>query len=54
MVTVRYNRESISHEHSQCTLTQAVNELEVHESAHRDTIIKVTNKMQLYMLIYYS
>jgi hypothetical protein len=27
--------------------------LDVHESVHRDTIIKVTNKMQLYRLIYY-
>jgi hypothetical protein len=25
-----------------------------HESVHRDTIMKATNKMQLYMLIYYS
>jgi len=29
-------------------------ELEVRESVHRDTIMKVTNKMQLYRLIYYS
>ena len=29
-------------------------QLEVHESVHRDTIVKVTNKMQLYRLIYYS
>jgi hypothetical protein len=28
--------------------------LDVHESVHRDTIIKVTNKMQLYSLICYS
>ena len=27
---------------------------DVHESVHRDTIIKVTNKTQLYRLIYYS
>jgi len=27
---------------------------DIHESVHRDTIMKVTNKMQLYMLIYYS
>ena len=27
--------------------------LDVHESVHRDTIVKVTNKMQLYRLIYY-
>jgi len=27
--------------------------LDVHESAHRDTIMKVTNKMQLYRLIYF-
>jgi len=26
---------------------------DVHESVHRDTIVKVTNKMQLYRLIYY-
>jgi hypothetical protein len=25
-----------------------------HESVHRDTIMKATNKMQLYGLIYYS
>ena len=29
-------------------------ERDVHESVHRDTITKVTNKMQLYRLIYYS
>jgi len=29
-------------------------ELDVHESVHRDTIMKVTNNMQLYRLIYYS
>jgi len=27
---------------------------DVHESVHRDTIIKVTNNMQPYWLIYYS
>jgi len=27
---------------------------DVHESVYRDTIMKVTNKMQLYRLIYYS
>jgi len=27
---------------------------DVHEFVHRDTIMKVTNKMQLYKLIYYS
>jgi len=27
--------------------------LDVHESVHRDTIMEVTNKMQLYWLIYY-
>jgi hypothetical protein len=27
---------------------------DVHESVHCDTIMKVTNKMQLHMLIYYS
>ena len=27
---------------------------DVHESVHRDAIMKVTNKMQLYRLIYYS
>jgi len=27
---------------------------EIHESVYRDTIMKVTNKMQLYRLIYYS
>jgi len=28
--------------------------LDVYESVHRDTIMKITNKMQLYRLIYYS
>jgi hypothetical protein len=28
--------------------------LDVHESVHRDTTMKITNKMQLYRLIYYS
>jgi len=28
--------------------------LEVHESVHHDMIMKVTNKMQLYRLIYHS
>ena len=27
---------------------------DLHESVHRDIIMKVTNKMQLYRLIYYS
>jgi hypothetical protein len=27
---------------------------DVHESVHRDVIMKTTNKMQLYGLIYYS
>jgi hypothetical protein len=27
---------------------------DVHESVHRDTIVKITNKMQLYRLTYYS
>jgi hypothetical protein len=29
-------------------------ELDVRESVHRDTIMKATNKMQLYRLVYYS
>jgi len=29
-------------------------ELDVNESVHRDIIVKITNKMQLYRLIYYS
>ena len=28
--------------------------LDFHEFVHRDTIMKVTNKMQLYRLIYFS
>jgi len=28
--------------------------LDIHESVHLDIIMKVTNKMQLYMFIYYS
>ena len=31
-----------------------IKHFDVHESVHRDTIMKVTNKMQLYRLIYYS
>jgi hypothetical protein len=32
-----------------------VNEMfDVHESVHRDMIMKITKKMQLYRLIYYS
>jgi len=27
---------------------------DIHESVHRDTIKKVTNKMQLHRLIYYT
>jgi len=27
---------------------------DVHESVHRDTVMKVTNKKQLYRLTYYS
>jgi hypothetical protein len=33
---------------------ETVFNFDVHESVHRDTIMKVTNKMQLYMLIYFS
>jgi len=33
---------------------RAAYNLDIHESVHRDTIMKVTNKMQLYRLIYYS
>ena len=29
-------------------------ELDVHESVHRDVIMKVNNKLQLYRLIYFS
>ena len=31
-----------------------VHTFDVHESMHRDTTMKRTNKMQLYRLIYYS
>jgi hypothetical protein len=31
-----------------------INIFDVHESVHRDIIVKVTNKIQLYRLIYYS
>jgi hypothetical protein len=30
------------------------NDLDVHESVHRDTIMKATNKTQLYRFIYFS
>jgi len=33
---------------------ELVKSLDVHESAHRDTIMKVTHKMQLFRQIYYS
>ena len=36
------------------TLESDVKSFDVHESVHRDTIMEVTNKMQLYRLIYYS
>jgi len=35
-----------------CVADTAV--FDVRESVHRDTIVKMTNKMQLYRLIYYS
>jgi hypothetical protein len=31
-----------------------IHKLDVHDSVHPNTIMKVTNKMQLYRLIYYS
>jgi len=34
--------------------SHCVPKLDVYESVHCDTIMKVTNKMQLYRLIYYS
>jgi len=34
-------------------LPNRILKLDFHESVHRDRIIKVTNKMQLYRLIYY-
>ena len=36
-----------------CRATASVTH-DVHESVHRDTIMEVTNKMQLYRLIYFS
>jgi hypothetical protein len=36
------------------TLVSTSGEFDVHESVHSDTIMKVTNKMQLYRLIYFS
>jgi hypothetical protein len=35
-------------------LETTIDSFGVHESVHRDTIMKVTNKMQLNRLIYYS
>ena len=35
-------------------LTRNPVKLDVHESVYHDTIMKVTNKMQLYRLIYFS
>jgi len=37
---------------SEYTVTKLL--FDVHKSVHRDTIMKVTNKMKLYRLIYYS
>jgi hypothetical protein len=31
-----------------------MDKLDVHKSVHRDTVMKVTNKVQLYGLIYFS
>jgi len=35
------------------SLTYIMDLLDVYESVHRNTILKVTNKMQLYRLIYF-
>ena len=45
---------SCSYIYVYCFSLFGVYKLDVHESVRRDTIIKVTNKMQLYRLIYYS
>jgi hypothetical protein len=34
--------------------TMYITEIDVHEYVHRDIIMKVTKKMRLYRLIYYS
>jgi hypothetical protein len=34
--------------------TNYLERFDVHESVHRDIIVKITNEMQLYRLIYYS
>jgi hypothetical protein len=41
---------------TKCTYIMKIHTLsvDVHESVHRDTIMKVTNKMQLYRLIYFN
>ena len=41
----------VPQEEEEVTISGSTN---VHKSVHRDTIMKVTNKMQLYRLIYYS
>jgi len=40
---------SVQNDNNTCQIT-----FDVHESVHRNIIMKATNKMQLYRLIYYS
>jgi len=40
--------------HSEKVRCQTYYSFDIHESVHRDTTMKVTNKVQLYGLIYYS
>jgi hypothetical protein len=47
-----FTRRSHNRVPEYCRLSEERN-LDVHESMHRDTIMKVTNKMQLYRLIYF-
>jgi hypothetical protein len=50
------NTEARSHNHwcRQRAITIIYSEFDVRESVHRYIIMKATNKMQLYKLIYYS
>jgi hypothetical protein len=44
----------VSSQASQCWNFDGQSDFEFHESFHRDTLMKVTNNMQIYRLIYFS
>ena len=51
---IEIDPQSNGNEKQSGTLQLRFNKLDVRESVHRDIIMKVTNEMQLYRLIYYS